>query len=175
MRGKLATCTEEHHWSSSRSSKRNLTENPPFCTWSSPTHTHSESSEMDLGSALSWTQEMPSLSSFFPPVASLLGHRGKPAPLSLEAAPLSRSPSSDSPEERKLPPAGHRAQSEGKASCARGSEGALAPPCGPPEQSGQPRAHTAQRAPPEAALQRALRLKAQTQMEQNSSMTPLKT
>ena len=25
-------------------------------------------------------------------------------------------------------------------------------PCGPPEQSGQPRAHTAQRAPPEAAL-----------------------
>ena len=34
--GKLATCTEEHHWSSSRSSKRNLSENPPFCTWSSP-------------------------------------------------------------------------------------------------------------------------------------------
>ena len=34
--GKLATCTEEHHWSSSRSSNRNLTENPPFCKWSSP-------------------------------------------------------------------------------------------------------------------------------------------
>ena len=30
--GKLATCTEEHHRSSSRSSNRNLTENPLFST-----------------------------------------------------------------------------------------------------------------------------------------------
>ena len=33
--GKLATYIKEHHWSSSGSSNRNLTKNPPFCTWSS--------------------------------------------------------------------------------------------------------------------------------------------
>ena len=41
VRGKLATYTEEHHWSSSRSSKRNLTENTLFCTWNSPPPTPS--------------------------------------------------------------------------------------------------------------------------------------
>ena len=61
--GKLATYTKEHHWSSSRSSNRNLTKNPPFCTWSS---FPPESSEMDLQSALSWTQETSNLFSFFP-------------------------------------------------------------------------------------------------------------
>ena len=65
MTGKLATCTEEHHWSSSRSSKRNLTENPLFCTWSSPPPP--ESSEMGLRSVLSWTQEMYTSASGFPP------------------------------------------------------------------------------------------------------------
>ena len=61
--GKLATYTKEHHWSSSRSSNRNLTKNPPFCTWSS---FPPESSEMDLQSALSWTWETSTSSSFFP-------------------------------------------------------------------------------------------------------------
>ncbi|XDB63747.1 hypothetical protein ABFV05_017363 [Capra hircus] len=54
----------------------------------------------------------------------------------LDAAPLFRSPSPDGPEETKLPPAGHRAQSEGKASCARGSEGVLAPPAGRQKRAG---------------------------------------
>ena len=61
--GQLATYTKEHHWSSSRSSNRNLTKNPPFCTWSS---FPPESSEMDLQSALSWTWETSTSSSFFP-------------------------------------------------------------------------------------------------------------
>ena len=61
--GKLATYTKEHHWSSSRSSNRNLTKNPPFCSWSS---FPPESSEMDLRSSFSWTQETSTLSSFFP-------------------------------------------------------------------------------------------------------------
>ena len=61
MTGKLATYTKEHHWPSSRS-YRNLTKNPPFCTWSSFLP---ESSEMDLQSAFSWTQETSTSSSFF--------------------------------------------------------------------------------------------------------------
>ena len=61
--GKLATNTKEHQWSSSRSSNRNLTKNPPFFTWSSFLP---ESSEMDLQSSLSWTQETSTSSSFFP-------------------------------------------------------------------------------------------------------------
>ena len=48
-------------------------------------------------------------------------------------------------------------------------------PCGPPEKSRQPRAHRPQRAHPEAALLWALRLEAQNEMEQNSSMTLLRT
>ena len=78
------------------------------------------------------------------------GHWGDPAPLSLDAAPLSRSPSPDGPEEtkpaswspspvwRQSPLAGHRAQSEGKASCARRSEGDLAPPAGRQRRAGSP-------------------------------------
>ena len=86
--GKPATYTEEHPWSFSRASNRNLTENLPFCTWSS----FPQSPEMDLRSALSWTQE--TCVSF--PHFSLLQrlpagrHWVKPAPLSLDAAPLSR-------------------------------------------------------------------------------------
>ena len=66
-------------------------------------------------------------------------------------SPVSRSPSPDGPEEREFRPARHRAQSEGKASCAAGQRH-FGAPCGPPEESGQPRAHSAQRAPSEAAL-----------------------
>lgn len=58
---KMATYTEEHQCSSSTSSNANLTENPPLCTRSS----FPESSEMDLQSALSWTQETSTPSSFF--------------------------------------------------------------------------------------------------------------
>ena len=53
--------------------------------------------------------------------------------------------------------------------------GGFGAPCGPPEKSGQPCAHSPQRAHPEAALLWTLRLGAQTEMEQNSSMTLLKT
>ena len=66
------------------------------------------------------------------------GHWSNPAPLSLDAAPLSRSPSPEGLEETKLPPAGHRAQSEGKASCACGSEVGLAPPAGRQRRAGSP-------------------------------------
>ena len=66
------------------------------------------------------------------------GHWSNPAPLSLDAAPLSRSPSPDGPGKTKLPPAGHRAQSEGKASCACGSEVGLAPPAGRQRRAGSP-------------------------------------
>ena len=58
----------------------------------------------------------------------------------MDAAPLSRSPSPDGPEERKLPPAGHRAPSEGKASFARGSGrwGGVGAPCGCRKRAGSP-------------------------------------
>ena len=48
-------------------------------------------------------------------------------------------------------------------------------PCRPPEKSRQPRAHRPQRAHPEITLLWAFRLEAQPEMEQNSSMTLLKT
>ena len=172
MTGKLATCTEEHHWSSSRSSNRNLTENLPFCIWSSfPL----ESSEMDLQSALSWTQETSALSSFSPPAAPPCWGTGASPLLSAWTQPsypetqgltaLRRESSRQLVTQPSL-----RAERPAPAGQRR-----FGAPCGPPEQSGQPRAHTAQRAPPEAALRRALRLEIQTEMEHNSSMTLLKT
>ena len=74
MTGKLATYTKEHHWPSSRS-YRNLTKNPPFCTWSSFLP---ESSEMDLQSAFSWTQETSTSSSFLPLAVLLVGTEATP-------------------------------------------------------------------------------------------------
>lgn len=148
--GKLATYSEEHPWrSSSRPSNRNQTENPPFAHGILPTPPlTSECSEMDLRSALSWTQETSTSSSFSPVAAPPAGgHKGNPAPLSRDAAPWPQSPSPEGPEETKLPP--------GK--------------------SGQPHARRPQRAHPEAALLWALRLEAQTEMEHNGSMTLLKT
>ena len=72
--GKLATYTKEHHWPSSRS-YRNLAKNPPFCTWSSFLP---ESSEMDLQSAFSWTQETSTSSSFLPLAVLLVGTEATP-------------------------------------------------------------------------------------------------
>ena len=89
-------------------------------------------------------------------------------------SPVSRSPSADGPEERKLPPAGHPAQSEGKASSARGSEGALAPPAGRWSRVVSP-CSLSPEGSPRSSSAGALRLEAQTQMEQNSSTTLLKT
>ena len=110
-----------------------------------------ESSETDLWSALSSTQETSTSSSFFllafPSLLPAGRHWGNPAPLSRDAAPLPSSPSPEGPEETKLPP----------------------------EKSGQPCARRLQRAHPEAALLWAFRLEAQNEMEQNSSMTLLKT
>lgn len=132
----MATYTEEHQCSSSTSSNANLTENPPLCTRSS----------FPL-SPLRWTSSQPSAGHrkrLLHPHFSLLqrlpagGHWGNPAPLSLDAALLSRSLSPDGPEETKLPPAAHGAESKGKASCARGSEGALAPPAGHKRRAGSP-------------------------------------
>ena len=134
--GKLATCTEEHHWSSSRSSKRNLTENPPFCTWSFPARP--ESSEMDLWSALSWIQETSTLSSFFPPAAPpcwgteasrLLSAWTQPRYPEARALTALRRESS-----RQL---GTQPRLKAE-SCARGSEGALAPPAGRRSRAGSP-------------------------------------
>jgi len=70
-----------------------------------------EFSEMDLRSALSWTQETFTSSSFFPLAAPPCWWALRQC---LDAAPLSRSTSPDGAEETKLPPAGHRAESEGK-------------------------------------------------------------
>ena len=161
--GKLATYTKEHHWPSSRS-YRNLTKNPPFCTWS-----------FSLLSPLRWTSSQHSaghrkrlLRPHFSLLQCLLagGHWDNPTPLRLDAAPLSRSLSPDGPEETKLPPVGHQAESEGKASLSRGSEG-----CGPPEKSWQHHAHRPQRARPESALLWALRLETQIETEPKISMT----
>ena len=102
------------------------------------------------------------------------GHWGNPPPLSLDAAPLSRSPSPDSAEETKLPPAGHQAESEGKHPSPHVREGVGAP-SRPPEKSGQPRTHRPQRAHPEPALLWALRLETQTEMQPKVSMTLLNT
>ena len=112
---KLATYTKEHHWASSRSSNRNLTKNSPFCTWSSPLPPTPRvvwdgppvSAQLDTGNVY-FILIFPSCSA-----SLLVGIEATPRPLSLDAAPLSRSPNPDGAEETKLPPAGHRAESEG--------------------------------------------------------------
>ena len=100
---------------------------PPWVLWDGPP----VSTQLDTGNVC-FVLIFPSCS------ASLLGHWGKPTPLSLDTAQLSKNPRPDGPEERKLPPAGNRAQSEGKASCARRSEGDLAPPVGRRRRAGSP-------------------------------------
>ena len=169
--GKLATYTKEHHWPSSRS-YRNLTKNPPFCTWSSFTP-----------SPLRWTSGQCSaghrkrlLCPHFPLLQCLPAgeHWGNPAPLSLDTAPLSTSLSPDDPEETKLLPAGHQAKSEGKCPVPTGQSGVWRPLRAAREERA-PRAHRPQRAHPEPALLWALRLETQTEMEPKISMTLLNT
>ena len=118
--GKLATYTKEHHWPSSRS-YRNLTKNPPFCTWSS-----------FPPSPLRWTSGQCSaghrkrlLRPHFPLLQHVPAgeHWGNPAPLTLDAASSSTSLNPDDPEETKLLPAGHQAESEGKRPVPTGQSG----------------------------------------------------
>ena len=174
--GKLATYTREHHWASSRSSNRNLTKHSPFGTWSSSLHPLPPSS-------LRWTSSQHSAGHrkcLLHPHFSLLqlplagGHWGNPPPLSLDAAPSSRSPSPDGAEETKLPPAGHWAESEGKHPVPTRQRGGWRPKQATREEW-QPCTHRPQRAHPEPALLWALRLETQSEMEPKISMTLLNT
>ena len=69
------------------------------------------------------------------------GHWSNPAPLSLDAAPLSRNPSPDGPEETKLPPA------EDKTTCAHGSERGWRPLRAAREERAAPRSQTSEGSP----------------------------
>ena len=134
------------------------------------------SPETDLWSVLSWTYETFTSSSFFP-LAAPPCWRALRQPCSSQ---LGRSPVTQEPEPWE--PWGDKTAASWSPSpvwrqsvlrpWVRGGFGA---PCGPPEKSGQPHAHRPQRAHPEAALLWALRLETQTETEQNSSMTLLKT
>ena len=170
---KMATYTEEHQWSSSRSSNTNLPKTPPFCTWSSFPRVL-----WDLWPPVSLqldTRNVYCVLIFRSCSASLLV--GTEATLLLSAWMQPRYPEAWAlmvlRRQSSRQPAAHRAESKGKASCARGSEGRLAPPAGRQRRAGSP-ALTDLRAHPEAALLRARRLEAQTEMEQKSSMTLLK-
>ena len=130
---------------------------------------------MDLRSVLSWTQEMYTSASGFPPAA--------PPCWGTEASPLlSAWTQPRYPEARALTALMRESSRQlvtepslkAKRPAPAGRRG-LWRPLRLPEESGQPRAPRAQRAPPEAALRRALRLEAQTQMEPNSPTTLLKT
>ena len=106
---------------------------------------------MDLQSALSWTQETSALSSFSPPAAPPCWGTGASPLLSAWTQPsypetqgltaLRRESSRQLVTEPNL-----------KAKRPAPAGGGFGAHCGPPEKSGQPRAHTAQRAHPEAAL-----------------------
>ena len=134
------------------------------------------SPEMALQSALSWTQETFTLSSFFP-LAAPPCWQALRQPRSSQPG---RSPVTQKPEP--WGPWGDKtAASWSPSPVWRQSilrprvRGGFVAPCGPPEKSWQPCPHRSQKAHPEAALLWALRLEAQTEMEQNSSMTLLKT
>ena len=165
--------TKEHYWSSSIS-YRNLTKNPPFFTWSS---FPPESSEMDLWSALRWTQETSTSSSFFPlavppcwwalrqPHYSQCGRspviqKAKPWGSWGDKAPASLSPSQVWRQNVLVP-------------C--GSEGGLAPLVGHQRRAASTMLTNPRGLIQNAALLCTLRLKAQTEMEPNISMTLLKT
>ena len=133
---KMATYTEEHQWSSSRSSNTNLTKTPPFCTrssfprvlWDGPP----VSPQLDTGNVYS-------VLNFRSCSASLLV--GTEATLLLSAWMQPRYPEAWALmvlKQSSRQPAAHRAESKGKASCARGSEGDLAPPAGRQRRAGSP-------------------------------------
>ena len=124
---------------------------------------------MDLRSALSWTQET-TLSSFFP-LAALPCWWVLRQPCSSQ---LGRSRVIQKPEPwrswgDKAPARGSRSQVWRRNILCPQLRAGLGAPCGPPEQSGQHRAHRPQRAHPEPALLWALRLETQTEMEPNTS------
>ena len=95
--GKLANYSEEHlRRSSSRPSNRNRTENLPFVHGALPTPPPPPAcSEMDLRSALSWTQET-STSSSFSPLAAPPYRQALRQPLSsqLGCSPITPEPES---------------------------------------------------------------------------------
>ena len=167
--GKLATYTKEHHWSSSRSSNRNLTKNPPFCTWSS---FPPESSEMDLQSALSWTQETSSSSSFFPLAAPPCWWAlRQPRSSQPGRSPIIQKPKPWQSWGDKAPPRWSPTRVWRQSVLCPRVRGGFGAPCGLPEKSWQHGAHRPQRAHPEPALLWALRLETQTEMEPKISMT----
>ena len=166
--GKLATYTKEHHWPSSRS-YRNLTKNPPFCTWSS---FPPESSEMDLQSALSWTQETSTSSSFFPlAVPPCWWALRQPRSSQTGCSPVIQKPEPWRSWGNKAPANWSPSRIWRQSVLVPRVRGVFGAPCGPPEKSWQHHAHRPQRAWPEPALLWALRLETQTEMEPKISMT----
>ena len=173
--GKLATYSEEHQWrSSSRSSNRNRTETSPFCTWSSSPHPPSP---------LRWTSSQHSAGHrkrllhphFFPLAAppywrALRQHRSSQPGHS----PITQEPKPWQPWGDKAPASWSPSPVWWQSILSLRERGGLGSPCGPPKKSRQPCTHGPQRTHPEAALLWALRLEAQTEMEQNGSMTLLK-
>ena len=170
--GKLATYTKEHHWSSSRSSNRNLTKTHRFV--------HAALSPL---SPLRWTSSQPSAGHgkrLLRPHFSLLqclpaGALRQPCSSQPGCSPIIQKPESwrswgnTAPASWSPSPVWRQSVLRPRVRVGFGA------PCRPPEKSRQPRAHRPQRAHPETALLWALRLEAQTEMEQNSSMTLLKT
>ena len=135
-----------------------------------------ESSEMDLRSALSWTQETSTLSSFSPLAAPPCWWAlRQPRSSQLGRSPVTQEPEPWGPWGDKAPASWSLSPVWRQSVLRPRVRGGFGAPCGPPEKSGQPCTHRPQRAHPEAALLWALRLEAQTEMEQNSSMTLLKT
>ena len=123
--------------------------------------------------ALSWAQEMPTSSSFFP-LAEPPCWRALRQPCSSQPGRspiIQKSPSPDGPEETK--PASWSPSPVWRQSVlCQQIRGGFGAPCWPPEKSGQPRAQRAQRAHPEAALLWALGLEDQTEMQQNKLHDP---
>ena len=141
--GKLATYSEEHPWrSSSRPSNRNQTENPPFAHGILPTPPPltSECSEMDLRSALSWTQET-STSSSFSPVAAPPCWRAQRQPCSSQPgrSPVTPEPEPWGPWGDKAP-----AREEWAAPCSQTSEGSPRSSSAVSTQTGSPNWNGAQ-------------------------------
>ena len=173
---KLATYTKEHHWASSRSSNRNLTKNSPFCTWSSPLPPTPRvlwdgppvSAQLDTGNVY-FILIFPSCSA-----SLLVGIEATPVlwawmqpryPGAQALMVLRRQSSHQLVTELSL-------KANVLSPQVRGGVGA---PSRPPEKTGQPCTHRPQRAHPEPALLRALRLETQTEMEPKISMTLLNT
>jgi len=134
------------------------------------------SPETDLLSALSWTQETSTSSVFFslaaPPCWWALRQ-----PLSSQpgCSPITQEPKPWRPWRDKAPASWSPSPVWRQSILRLQVRGGFGAPCRKPEKSWQPHTHKTQRAHPEAALLWALRLEAQIEMEQNSSITLLKT